>query len=233
MLDDPSEARLDACISIEHQCLSDPFPLCPVILRVLGNATHDQHGCVRHPVLGLHRRHARYDSRGFRAQSRQHPLDCVCHINCGGQSIDTWRHMEAHFFNLHLLHFPPPLRPIYLAWADCFMCCMQVRAVMVRTVATIAYNLLSGIRKVQTLIIACAMFYAMWSFIRWVSVFMPELDWSLGLTSSIPPVATTLLSLDESRPLWTVRFRQLRRLAPADSHIQQWQVGRFEVHMYS
>lgn len=44
---------------------------------------------------------------------------------------------------------------------------VEVRVVLIRTVATLSFSLLTTLPKPQTLLIACAVFYACWSFLRW------------------------------------------------------------------
>ncbi len=39
---------------------------------------------------------------------------------------------------------------------------------VMRTIATLSFNLLNGVQTVQTVFIAGSFFFSLWSFIRWV-----------------------------------------------------------------
>lgn len=59
------------------------------------------------------------------------------------------------------------LNPTSPRWLAAATSSVEVRVVMVRTVATLAFSLLPGLRRPETLLIACSVFYAFWLFVRY------------------------------------------------------------------
>lgn len=81
---------------------------------------------------------------------------CLC-----AASLST--HVHTHHANTHA-----HTHHANMTHAHTCSCALQLRAVVIRTIATLAFALLDDLRKLQALIICSCMTLMCWSFIRWV-----------------------------------------------------------------